>query len=78
MNRRWDEYESERKGFKEGTLALFLEGHQNTETQEYGRSFQTNRISAEIIGFVITNALSLHSALYSLQTCNLDKQMDGH
>lgn len=51
---------------------------QTTETQEYGWFFQTNRISVEIIGFVITKTLSLHPALYSLQTYNLDKQMDGH
>lgn len=80
VNRRWDETESEGKGDTEGTWARvsFLEADQKTETQECGRFFQTNRISVEIIGFVITKTLSLRSALYSLQTYNLYKQMDGH
>lgn len=57
---------------------LSLEGDQHTEIEEYERLFQTNRISVEIIGFVITKTLSLHSALCPLQMYNLDKQMDGH
>lgn len=59
-------------------VSCFWRQTKTPERQEYGRSFQTNRISAGIIGFVITKALSLHSALHSVQTCNLDKQMDGH
>lgn len=68
----------EKRDMEGTTRVSCLEGDQKTETQEYGRFFQTNRISVEIIGFVITKTLSLHSALYPLQTYNLDKQMDGH
>lgn len=53
-------------------------GDRQTEIAEYERFFQINRISVEIIGFVITETLSLRSALCPLQTYNLDKQMDGH
>lgn len=43
-------------------VSLCLEGDRKTETQEYGKLFQTNRISVEVTGFVITKTLSLHPA----------------
>lgn len=79
-DRGWDETEGERKIDTDCTWACVscLEGDQKTETQEFGSFFQTNRITVEIIGFVITKNLSLQPALYPLQTYNLDKQKDGH
>lgn len=49
-----------------GLVSLRLEGDHKTKTQEYERFF--SQISVEIIGFVITKTLSLHVALYPLQT----------
>lgn len=59
MRLKWREDESQ-KG--DGYVSLCLEGNQKTETQDFGGFFQTNRISVEIIGFVMTKTLSLHLA----------------
>lgn len=48
------------KWSKDDYVSLWLEGNQKTETQDCGGTFQTNRISVEIIGFIITKSLSLH------------------
>lgn len=59
-----------REGEREDARAhVFISARETErqETQECGRFLQTNRISVGIIEFVITETLSLHSALHSLQ-----------